>query len=52
MDQRFLKRQGGYSQNFLQQIIKFFVISTRILEAIKHKNRYCIIFINDSSKLS
>jgi hypothetical protein len=28
--------QGGYSQNFLRQILKIFVILTWILEPIKH----------------
>ncbi len=28
---------GGYSQNFLRQILKIFVTLTWILEAIKHK---------------
>jgi hypothetical protein len=29
--------QGGYSQNFLSQILKIFVTLTWILEPIKHK---------------
>jgi hypothetical protein len=30
-------QQGGYSQNFLRQILKIFVTFTWILEPIKHK---------------
>ncbi len=32
-----LRPQGGYSQNFLSQILKIFVILTWILEPIKQK---------------
>jgi hypothetical protein len=32
-----LKVQGGYSQNFLSQILKIFVTLEWIIEPIKHK---------------
>jgi hypothetical protein len=47
-----IQAQGGYSQNFLSQILKIFVTLTWILGPIKHKNWYFITFIVDNIKLS
>jgi hypothetical protein len=43
--------EGGYSRNFLRQILKIFVTLTWILEQIKHKNRYFITFIVENINL-
>ncbi len=45
------KNMRPYPQNFLRQILKIFVSLTWILEPIKHKNGYFIIFIVDNINL-